>query len=91
MLNIITWVGGVLYKLDLMLADVYAVVLTCVAVFCISLGPAVGIRVCPGGCIEVSLCNRITIAVLRRCTYCILHIRWHCVSCRIKDIVCNLS
>ena len=33
--------------------------------FCISLGPAVGIRVCPGRCIEVSLCNPITIAVFR--------------------------
>ena len=37
------------------------VVLTCVVVFYISLGPAVSIRVCPGGCIEFSLCNYITI------------------------------
>ena len=44
-------------------------VVSCVAVFCISLGPSVGIRVCLGGCIETSLCNCITIAVLRRCTY----------------------
>ena len=64
------------------------VVLTCVVVFYISLGPAVSVRVCPGGFIEFSLCNRITIAFCGERTFCILHIRWHCVSCRIKDIVC---
>ena len=71
MLNLIARMG--LYKLDLKLADVYGVGTYMCCRFYISLGPAVGIRVCPGGCIEVSLCNRITIAVLPRRTYCMLH------------------
>jgi hypothetical protein len=75
--------GGVCWQMYM------AVVLICVAVFCISLGLAVGIRVCPGGCIEVSLFNCITVAVWQRCAYFILHNRWHCVSCRVKILFVN--
>ena len=52
MLNLIAWVG--LSKLDLKLVDVYGGGTYMCCCFCISLGPAVGIRVCPGRCVEVS-------------------------------------
>ena len=63
MLHLIAWVG--LSKLDLKLVDVYGGGTYVCCCFCMSLGPAISIRVFPGRCIEVSLCNRITIAGFR--------------------------
>ena len=87
MLTLIVWVG--LSKLDLKLVDVYGGGTYMCCCLCISLRPAVGVRVCPGRCIEFSLCNRITAAVSRDALLYSPHPMALCVLSQ-RDVICNL-